>query len=53
VHGGRDTIIPPAAGKYLAEHRPNSRFMLLAEAGHAPFLSHRDETLAGWRKFLS
>lgn len=53
VHGGLDTIIPPAAGRYLAEHRPNSRFILLPEVGHAPFLTRQDEMLACWRKFLT
>jgi pimeloyl-[acyl-carrier protein] methyl ester esterase len=53
VHGGRDGIIPPAAGRYLAEQRKNSRFMLMPEAGHAPFLSRPDETLACWREFLA
>lgn len=53
VHGERDVIIPPAAGRYLAAHRKNSCFSLVPEAGHAPFLSRPDATLSCWREFLS
>lgn len=38
VHGARDVVVPPAAGRWLAGQAPASRMIELAEAGHAPFL---------------
>lgn len=40
VHGGRDTLCPPAAGEWLAEHISDARLALQSQAAHAPFLSH-------------
>jgi pimeloyl-[acyl-carrier protein] methyl ester esterase len=40
IHGGRDTLCPPAAGEWLAAHIPNARLALQSQAAHAPFLSH-------------
>ncbi len=40
VHGGHDTVCPPQAGRWLAEHLPRARLALHARAAHAPFLSH-------------
>lgn len=40
VHGGRDTLCPPAAGEWLASHIPDARLALQSQAAHAPFLSH-------------
>lgn len=41
VHGERDALMPPAAGRWLAEHLPAGRFEPFAAAAHAPFLSDR------------
>ncbi len=40
VAGERDTLTPPAAQRYLAEHLPQAQLSVIAGAGHAPFLSH-------------
>jgi pimeloyl-[acyl-carrier protein] methyl ester esterase len=39
VHGGRDTICAPDAGRWLAEALPIGRLAVHAGAAHAPFLS--------------
>jgi len=39
MHGARDRIVPPAAGRRLAEALPYCRFHLLRACAHAPFLS--------------
>jgi pimeloyl-[acyl-carrier protein] methyl ester esterase len=39
LHGARDRIVPPAAGRQLAAALPNARFRLLRACAHAPFLS--------------
>jgi len=39
LHGARDRIVPPAAGRGLAAALPNARFSLLRACAHAPFLS--------------
>jgi pimeloyl-[acyl-carrier protein] methyl ester esterase len=51
VHGGHDTLCPPEAGRWLAQHLPHARLALHARAAHAPFLSHPewfDSTLAAF-----
>jgi pimeloyl-[acyl-carrier protein] methyl ester esterase len=40
IHGGRDTLCPPAAGEWLAARIPNGRLAVQPQAAHAPFLSH-------------
>jgi pimeloyl-[acyl-carrier protein] methyl ester esterase len=40
LHGGRDQLVPPAAGRWLAETLPRARAEICATASHAPFLSH-------------
>lgn len=42
VSGERDTLTPPAAGRWLAANMPDARFALIAGAAHVPFLSHDD-----------
>lgn len=39
LHGARDRIVPPAAGRRLAAMLPDARWRLLRSGGHAPFLS--------------
>ena len=39
LHGARDRIVPPAAGRRLAAALPDARFSLLRTCAHAPFLS--------------
>jgi pimeloyl-[acyl-carrier protein] methyl ester esterase len=42
IHGDRDAICPPGAGRYLADGIPGARFLSLDGAGHAPFLSRTE-----------
>jgi pimeloyl-[acyl-carrier protein] methyl ester esterase len=39
VHGERDTLVPCAAGRWLARHMPQAKLHVMAGAAHAPFLS--------------
>ncbi|WP_298266547.1 alpha/beta fold hydrolase [Geobacter sp.] len=39
IHGERDAICPPGAGRFLAERIAGARLALFEGAGHAPFLS--------------
>lgn len=41
--GARDTLAPPAAGRWLADALPDARYRLVEGAAHAPFLSHPRE----------
>lgn len=52
VHGSSDQIVPVAAGRYLAERIPRSRYVELEGTGHAPFLSRPAPMIALWREFL-
>jgi pimeloyl-[acyl-carrier protein] methyl ester esterase len=52
VHGERDAVTPCAAGRALSEALPNSRFQMLAGAGHAPFLSDPNAVAALLQEFL-
>lgn len=52
VQGGRDRLVPPAAAEYLARHLPQAQLHIVADAGHAPFLSHTSEFLQQVSAFL-
>ena len=52
VAGGRDTLTPPGAGRWLADAIPGARFQEIAGSAHVPFLSHRDECVAVLEHFL-
>jgi pimeloyl-[acyl-carrier protein] methyl ester esterase len=39
LHGARDRIVPPVAGRRLAAALPDGRWTLLRSCAHAPFLS--------------
>ncbi|HTP95942.1 MAG TPA: alpha/beta fold hydrolase [Burkholderiales bacterium] len=45
IHGSRDELAPAAAGEWLAANLPHAHAAPIAGAGHAPFLSHPDETV--------
>lgn len=45
VAGERDALTPAAAGRWLATHLPDARFVLVPGAGHVPFLSHPEAFL--------
>lgn len=40
INAEHDTLVPAAAGQYLAEQVVNGRCVIIHGAGHAPFLSH-------------
>jgi pimeloyl-[acyl-carrier protein] methyl ester esterase len=52
IAGGRDTLTPPDAGRWLACAIPGARLEEIAGSAHAPFLSHRGEFLAVLEAFL-
>jgi len=52
VHGARDRIVPPAAGRRLAAALPDARFRLLRSCAHAPFLSQPGRLARELRAFL-
>ena len=43
VAGNRDTLVPSAAGEWLAAAMGNGRFASIGGAAHVPFLSHPDD----------
>ncbi|MHB1213687.1 MAG: pimeloyl-ACP methyl ester esterase BioH [Thiobacillus sp.] len=51
LHGALDTLIPPAAGAWLARTLPDARHVELARAAHAPHLSHSAEVAAAIGRF--
>jgi pimeloyl-[acyl-carrier protein] methyl ester esterase len=51
LHGELDRVVPPDAGRYLAEHLPQAQLVLLSGVGHAPFLSRPREMFEQWRNF--
>lgn len=53
LHGARDTLTPLGAGEWLAQHLPNSRLNIVGGSAHAPFLSHRQETLVALEEFIN
>jgi len=52
LHGARDCIVPPAAGRRLAAALPNARFSLLRACAHTPFLSQPARVTRELRKFF-
>lgn len=53
LHGGRDRIIPAAAGHYLAGDLAGSRWVLLEDAGHAPFISRSEHCARALEDFMA
>lgn len=53
VAGEYDRITHPDACAHLAQHLPIAHYALIKRAGHAPFISHRDEFLAAVHDFLN
>ena len=43
IHGARDTLAPLGAAQWLSAHMPGAQLRVMAEAAHAPFLSHAKE----------
>lgn len=53
IHGARDTLTPLAAGTWLACHLPHAELSIVGGSAHAPFLSHRAETMDVMERFLN
>ena len=47
-----DAIAPTGVGEYVHRHMPGSTFRLLRATGHAPHLSHPEETIEAMREYL-
>lgn len=52
VAGEYDRITRPQACEQLARELPDARYVSIKRAGHAPFISHRDEFLTEVQRFL-
>jgi pimeloyl-[acyl-carrier protein] methyl ester esterase len=52
VSGQRDRVIRPSAGRALASALPRARYVQIAGAAHAPFLSHPVQFLKALTGFL-
>lgn len=52
IMGARDTLMPAAAARACAAVMPKAEVAVIAGAGHAPFLSHRDAFLEALLPFL-
>ena len=52
IHGDRDSVAPLAAGEHLSRCLPNAQLLVLAGAGHAPFISQAREVAAALQEFL-
>lgn len=50
--GARDTLLPKEALAEMARLLPDATVEIIERAGHAPFLSHREETLQAINAFL-
>lgn len=51
VHGERDTVVPLAAGAYLARELADAQLQVVAGAAHAPFVSDPAAVVAAIRAF--
>jgi pimeloyl-[acyl-carrier protein] methyl ester esterase len=51
LYGGRDTLVPRGGAESLAALLPAARVERIEGAAHAPFLSHREESLELLRRF--
>lgn len=53
IGGRRDRLVNPRAMQASAELAPESRYVQVEHAGHAPFLTHADEVAAALLGFLT
>ncbi len=52
VHGRDDLVLPPAYGRYLAEHLPHADLVELDRCGHWPHWEHPDSVAEHLGRFL-
>lgn len=53
LSGQHDRVTHPDAGAWLANALPRARYVQIARAGHAPFISHQDDFCAHLADFLA
>lgn len=53
MQGDHDALAPEPAGRWLANSLPRARYVMMAHAAHAPFLSHREAFLHELEFFLA
>lgn len=53
IAGEHDRITHPNASRYLAARLPQARLRIIRRAGHAPFISHREELVHELHSFLA
>ena len=53
IHRAGDRVIPVEAGRYLAEHIPNAKYVELEGSDHLPFQQGADETVDEVEEFLT
>ncbi len=53
ICGQRDTIMPLAAGKIMAEKMPNATLHIFEQSAHAPFISHYFEFIKKLKNLVS
>jgi pimeloyl-[acyl-carrier protein] methyl ester esterase len=52
LFGERDTLVPAAVAERVALLMPEARIRVIADAAHAPWLSHAEDTAAAIIEFL-
>jgi len=52
LNGERDSLVPTAAARYLAEEIVDARAIIFKSSGHAPFLSHSKKFNEHLKQFL-
>lgn len=52
IHGERDLLTPPAAGRWLSENLGDAQIALLTHCAHAPFLSDPGTFTESVREFI-
>ena len=52
LHGERDTLAPLPAAEFTAATLPHAELTVIEGAGHAPFISHPDESVNAIEEFM-
>ena len=53
IHAREDPVVPVPAGRYLADHIPDARYLEVDSAEHLPWLSDPDTILTAIEEFLT
>lgn len=52
IHGARDVLAPVEAGRWLAARIPGAQALVLADAAHIPFFTHREVFVRAVESFV-